>query len=521
MGRTGKIISIIVAIIIILLLVLWGVLYGIASHIDWRSFLEKQVKEKTGRTLTIKGPLEWHIFPHISIEAKDVSLSNPPKFSQGQFAGIQTLNVSVATLPLLGKHIEVKQFQLIGANIHLIKVSQTQANWSFSDGKPSEDKKAVADQEDHGGSTSVPSVTIPSVKIENSVLTYQDQTTGNVTKISGFDLSMSNVQQGSRFPIKVSFYLDNKKPAVKGKISLNAQALWKGTSFDLSPATLTTALQGAVLPKGYLNTNFNGDLAVAPGRFSLNDGKLTLNGLVIDDIKAVAVMNNDNLVVSPIQAKLYQGGLNGTYKMGLKTSQSQFNFQFDHIQIAPFIEAFTPYKNIYGLMNAKINGAITAGNMATLNGQGSFNFTNGRYQGVDLGHLYRVAVNTIKPNSLSNIADSGMTKFADVHANFNINRGVVSTNNLLLLSPILRVTGKGSLSLPAQYVNMTATVTGMQGSSENPRPVGPNIPFILKGPIASVKPVPDIQALLQQNLKQNVNSLIKDKLKNINLNKLF
>ncbi|MDP9095638.1 MAG: AsmA family protein, partial [Pseudomonadota bacterium] len=58
--------------------------------------LAEQVRRMTGRELTIAGPvsLAWSLSPAIALT--DVSLSNPPGFSQPQFAHLDRVDVQLA-----------------------------------------------------------------------------------------------------------------------------------------------------------------------------------------------------------------------------------------------------------------------------------------------------------------------------------------------------------------------------------------------------------------------------------------
>ena len=72
-----------------------------------RARLAEAVQRATGRELTMAGPvrLAWALSP--TIEARDVSLSNPPGFSRPNMAHIDRVQAQVALLPLLSRRVEV------------------------------------------------------------------------------------------------------------------------------------------------------------------------------------------------------------------------------------------------------------------------------------------------------------------------------------------------------------------------------------------------------------------------------
>ncbi|PIQ43051.1 MAG: hypothetical protein COV52_00610 [Gammaproteobacteria bacterium CG11_big_fil_rev_8_21_14_0_20_46_22] len=521
MSRAGKITSIVIAVIIVVLLVLWGVLYAVASHMDWRKLLEKQVKEHTGRTLVIKGSLDWHIFPHISVEAHDVSLSNPPSMGQGNLATIKTLDVSLATLPLIFKHVDMQKFTLSGADIQLLKNAKGQANWAF--GAPAAKTESVQAAEPQAGSTgsfNLPKVSLPNLSIQNSTLHYVDKTAGQNIAVTDFNLNVKNLQQGDRFPLTTSFNINANKPAMKGKVSLDAKVLWEGDRFDLSPVTLKTALRGSGLPGSRLNLNFKGHLTATPKSFALKGGSLNYNGMQVDDITIKAVKDNGQLTISPISLKMYQGQVLGQASTKLANQFTQFNLTFKQINIGPLIAAVSKVDKITGTANGNVSASLMGGNMATLNGKGRFEVVNGQYQGGDLLFIYRTAMNVIKPHSVGTRENTGVTKFGDMRLSFVAKNGVVSTNDLTVSSAVLGLTGKGSANLARQTINMRLKAQGMQGSTSNPTPVGPEIPLLVTGSLSSPSISPDLGSLLQNTLKGNLDSIGKQ-IKGINIGGLF
>ncbi len=98
---------------------------------DHKASIVAEVKQATGRDLTLNGPitLKWAIPP--VIEARDVTLSNPAGFSRPLMASLERLELRLALLPLISRTIEIKSLVLINPDIRLETDAQGTPNWTF------------------------------------------------------------------------------------------------------------------------------------------------------------------------------------------------------------------------------------------------------------------------------------------------------------------------------------------------------------------------------------------------------
>src|SRR5688572_3624685 len=72
---------------------------------DYKADIAKTVKEKTGRTLQIKGDLGLSIWPSIGMKLGQASLSE--RNGDREFASLSNAVVSVKLMPLLSKEVIV------------------------------------------------------------------------------------------------------------------------------------------------------------------------------------------------------------------------------------------------------------------------------------------------------------------------------------------------------------------------------------------------------------------------------
>lgn len=97
-----------------------------------RTQMIEQIRQRTGRTLTIAGPTNFTIFPSLGLSMKDVTLSPPPGMTGPDFAKMAGLDVSVRLLPLLKRQVSVDQLVLQQPVINLLVDKTGRKNWDFA-----------------------------------------------------------------------------------------------------------------------------------------------------------------------------------------------------------------------------------------------------------------------------------------------------------------------------------------------------------------------------------------------------
>src|SRR5688572_21767575 len=86
---------------------------------DYKADIAKTVKEKTGRTLQIKGDVGLSIWPSIGMKLGSTSLSE--RNSDREFASLSNAVVSVKLIPLLSKEVIVDAVEIKGLRAAISK----------------------------------------------------------------------------------------------------------------------------------------------------------------------------------------------------------------------------------------------------------------------------------------------------------------------------------------------------------------------------------------------------------------
>ena len=96
-----------------------------------REEIARLVKEKTGRTLTVRGKSSFSLLPGIGVKMHDVSLSNPPFMIGEPVLRMETFDVRLKFWPLLQQKLEVK-FIFEKPKVALRVNGRGQNNWSYA-----------------------------------------------------------------------------------------------------------------------------------------------------------------------------------------------------------------------------------------------------------------------------------------------------------------------------------------------------------------------------------------------------
>ncbi len=241
------------------------------------------VKQATGRDLVLQGHIRLALSLRPTLVVEDASFANPAGFSRPQMATVEQLDVQVALLPLLSRHVEIERLLLVKPDVILETDAQGRPNWQFAPAakQPAQEPGAVSSSSRDGRSD----IGVADVRVENGTLTWRDGRVGqsaviDITSLhasaaspdANLHLSMSAQYSGTPFsltaelgplarleeqrtggawPIQASLEAAGAKIAVTGTVSQPMQA--RGYRINLTAnvpdlAALAPLLPGVNLP---------------------------------------------------------------------------------------------------------------------------------------------------------------------------------------------------------------------------------------------------------------------------------
>ena len=228
------------------------------------------------------------------------------------------------------------------------------------------------------------------------------------------------------------------------------------------------------------------------------------NGVLVTDLTKMALYGGKG------KAKLTANGSSGTPRVAL-------NFDLADFKAHPFMVDAMDFDRVEGTANAKLAVTTQGGSqrqlVSALNGSGQVQFLNGAIRGINLAAMLRnVASAFLDPNAQK----TQKTDFAELGGTYVIRQGVLSNTDLSLKSPLLRLSGKGTVDLPKQRVDYRITpklVASTKGQGSSSTASGISVPVIVSGPWSNISYKPDLAGALGGLAKDPSKAL--DSLKNL------
>ena len=257
---------------------------------------------------------------------------------------------------------------------------------------------------------------------------------------------------------------------------------------------------------------------------SLDIGKLQISGTHSENIHLTINAADGLIKLSPLSANMYQGQYQGNVGLDArgKTLKLSINENLKGVQAGPLLKDLTGDDKLSGVANAKVvltgNGATVTQIKQTLSGDGNFSFTDGAVKGVNIAESIRKAKAALKGEKLAASNEPLQTDFSTLSGSFKATNGIFNNQDLLAMSPLLRINGAGNVDLPKEgidyglKVSIVETSTG-QGGKALADLKGLTIPVKITGTFSQPKPSVDLASILKDKATAEVKAKIADKLK--------
>ncbi|SDM39442.1 AsmA protein [Franzmannia pantelleriensis] len=183
---------------------------------DLKPRLIDVVREQTGLELTLDGPLAWSFYPRLGVSVADAEAWLPEQSADEEvFAALDKAEVSLAFAPLLTGEIAIEGLTLNGMRLNLERDVEGQGNWEVLlerlDERSEEAAEALAPasagpavNDDAGMRVAL---NVASVTLRDSEVRYRDWQRDLQLRVTGLDITGSNVNPQRAFPLKSSFRL--------------------------------------------------------------------------------------------------------------------------------------------------------------------------------------------------------------------------------------------------------------------------------------------------------------------------
>lgn len=247
-------------------------------------------------------------------------------------------------------------------------------------------------------------------------------------------------------------------------------------------------------------------------RGSLSLGKLTLHGVKMSNVSVAVNAAKGAAKHLDLKAKLYGGGIDSKTRILPGSSPAyRENLKLAGVNLGPLMKDATGKDPVTGsgdiTANLTSNGNTVGQLKRALDGRVAVNLRNGAINGFNLGKILR-SLNNLKQQGVKAVIN-GQTKaeqktdFTALSVSGTINDGVLTSNDLSGASPLLRLSGAGTVNLVAQTVDYTIkpmvvnTATGQGGKSLSELH-GIEVPVAITGPFNALRYRVDLREAIKQ-----------------------
>jgi AsmA protein len=273
------------------------------------------------------------------------------------------------------------------------------------------------------------------------------------------------------------------------------------------------------------------DLRLA-GQMTL--GTLKLMNLTTTDVRVGINARDGVMTVDPFGMTLYGGSAAGRVRLDARKPVPTWSAteKLSQVQIGPLVRDFMGKDLISGTANIEID--ISAAGIdgerikRSLDGRVALRANDGAVKGVNVARLIRDARAKLAGQFDQSAAAEQQTDFSELAATLTIDDGLIKNDDLAMKSPLLRVSGKGTVNLPQEQVDylITAAIVGTlegQGGAAAGELRDIPVPIRIRGTFDNLSYTPDLETLgkrlLQekgtQELKKRLERDIGEKLKDV------
>lgn len=238
---------------------------------------------------------------------------------------------------------------------------------------------------------------------------------------------------------------------------------------------------------------------------------LALRGMELGATTLRLQLQNGKLESSFSPASLYGGTVRGKLDLLPPARRGPYSFAsgltLDGVDVDQVLTHLNGASKLSGAADftANVNGPLLGGTalMSSLDGDGRFMFRNGAIKGVNIAAILRQAKSLLGGQAGAATDEPQQTDFTELSGTFRITDGVVRNDDMKMLSPLVRVTGKGTANLGTQVADyridaaFVADLTGQGGVLQRR---GLVIPVNVRGPFSALRYEPDLAGLALNNV---------------------
>jgi AsmA protein len=320
---------------------------------------------------------------------------------------------------------------------------------------------------------------------------------GNLLTLHPFTLGANGNSLSGSLAADLSGAVPAVNIAASGQ-SLNLDALLSRPGATPAPSSAGDATAGWSDAK----IDFSG-LKTVTAKLKLTANELLYNGIKIGNVTLQATVANGKLSATLPKFALYGGA--GSVAIDVdasgKVPTQRVRLSLANFNAYPFLKDAAGFESIEGTgamaLDLAASGASQRAIVSALGGTAKLEFTDGAIRGINIAKSLRSVSTGVLSGWQENAAEK--TDFATLGASFKIAEGQAQTSDLHLAGPLVRMTGAGTVDLPAQALKFRVDpklVASLEGQGGTADLQGLGVPVMISGPWARPSIYPDIEGIL-------------------------
>jgi uncharacterized protein involved in outer membrane biogenesis len=357
-------------------------------------------------------------------------------------------------------------------------------------------------------------------------LTLQASGDSKAINIPVLDAKVTGLKSPAAFKGTANINLEKKRPLVKIDLEGAGIALDQLIAFehkDIQTETNGIMLTAYTVPKDdnnlYLVSNTNTPWSNEPINlealkaidldltFKVKD--LIYGNYKLDNTNITAHLQNGVLALSPISIALYGGKIEGEIHLDTSSNKIKTDLVLSNINLAQALEKSSITSVKKGVLNTEIHltaaGKSSQAMISSLSGTTTVNVKDGTINNLNVKEL----IKRLKefhfanlPSLLDALNAKGETTFSTIKADFKLQNGQATSDNLTLISEDVEATGKAVINLVQWILSVNANLKAKELSNFPP------LAFKVEGSLNDPKYGLDMKQMQELLVKKGVSSLI-------------
>lgn len=218
----------------------------------------------------------------------------------------------------------------------------------------------------------------------------------------------------------------------------------------------------------------------------------------LQNVKVDVAVNRGMVNLKSFTSNLYQGSIAANAQLDARKVPAVYTVKSNvkGVKVLPLLQDLAGQDKLEGTgnitMDLKGSGLTPTGIKQNLAGTVGINFADGAVNGINVANLIRTTYAKVKGQKIDDQDTVKKTDFSAMTANLVLSQGVVTTNDLNMQSPLLRIAGEGKANYLKETVDflVKASVVGTlegQGGKELTELRNVTIPINVSGQWADPK----------------------------------